>query len=165
MTATQSLSEPKKILYAAAALSAAAALIHLWVAPEHFEEWWGYGAFFAGAAVAQGAYAAALLYWSGQWFLLLGVAGNSAIVLLYLVTRTLGVPFLGPEAGEVEGVGFLDVCAAASEVALMCVLGGLILWRLLRGNAAVVLIVLGVVLMVGVHVPHAFLLLKLMLQR
>jgi hypothetical protein len=26
-------------LYAAAALSLVAALIHLWVAPEHFEEW------------------------------------------------------------------------------------------------------------------------------
>jgi membrane protein YdbS with pleckstrin-like domain len=28
-------------LYAAAALSLFAALIHLWVTPEHFEEWWG----------------------------------------------------------------------------------------------------------------------------
>src|SRR5215212_4862247 len=33
-------------LYAAAALSLLAALVHLWVTAEHFEEWWGYGAFF-----------------------------------------------------------------------------------------------------------------------
>jgi hypothetical protein len=36
----------------AAALSLLAAAIHLWVAPEHFEEWWGYGAFFVVLAVA-----------------------------------------------------------------------------------------------------------------
>ena len=42
-----------RILYAAAALSLLAALIHLWVMPEHFEEWWGYGAFFFVAAAVQ----------------------------------------------------------------------------------------------------------------
>jgi hypothetical protein len=30
---------PLRILYAVAALSLLAALIHLWVTPEHFEEW------------------------------------------------------------------------------------------------------------------------------
>ena len=30
---------PKPILYVAAALPLVAALIHLWVVPEHFEEW------------------------------------------------------------------------------------------------------------------------------
>jgi preprotein translocase subunit Sec61beta len=30
---------PRLILYAGAALSLVAALIHLWVMPEHFEEW------------------------------------------------------------------------------------------------------------------------------
>jgi hypothetical protein len=33
------------ILYSVAALSVLAALTHLWVTPEHFEEWWGYGRF------------------------------------------------------------------------------------------------------------------------
>jgi hypothetical protein len=33
-------------LRTAAALSLLAAAIHLWVMPEQFEEWWGYGAFF-----------------------------------------------------------------------------------------------------------------------
>ena len=28
-------------LYAAAALSLIAALMHAWAMPEHFEEWWG----------------------------------------------------------------------------------------------------------------------------
>src|SRR5215204_7659977 len=43
----------KRTLYAAAALSLLAALVHLWVVPEHFEEWWGYGAFFVVAGAAQ----------------------------------------------------------------------------------------------------------------
>ena len=32
---------PRGMLYAVAMLSALAALIHLWVAQEHFGEWWG----------------------------------------------------------------------------------------------------------------------------
>jgi hypothetical protein len=40
-------------LHTAALLSLAAALIHLWAAPEHFREWWGYGVFFLSAASAQ----------------------------------------------------------------------------------------------------------------
>jgi cell filamentation protein len=42
-----------RTLYAASALSLLAGLIHLWVTPEHFEEWWGYGLFFMFAAAAQ----------------------------------------------------------------------------------------------------------------
>jgi len=49
------------ILYAAAELSLIAGLVHLWVAPEHFEEWWGYGSFFLVAAAAQLLYAPLLL--------------------------------------------------------------------------------------------------------
>ena len=35
------------------ALLAHSVLNHLWVMPEHFGEWWGYGAFFLVAACAQ----------------------------------------------------------------------------------------------------------------
>jgi hypothetical protein len=97
----------KMILYAAAAFSLLAALIHLWVIPEHFEEWWGYGAFFLVSAVAQGAYSAALLRLPRRPLLLLGIGGNVSIIVLYLLTRTVGIPFFGPHAGEVEGVGVL----------------------------------------------------------
>ncbi len=75
---------PKGVLYTVATLSLLAGLIHLWVMPEHFEEWWGYGTFFLVAAVAQVVYVPLLLRWP-NWtvLLLLGIAGNSAIVLLY----------------------------------------------------------------------------------
>ena len=35
--------------------------------------------------------------------LLLGIEGNLVIVLLYLLTRTVGIPLFWPHAGEVEG--------------------------------------------------------------
>ena len=50
--------------YVAAALSLVAVLIHPITMPEHFEEWWDYGAFFLGTAIFQGTYAPTSLRWS-----------------------------------------------------------------------------------------------------
>lgn len=123
----------------AAGLSLAAAVIHGLVAPEHLAEWWGYGAFFIAATVAQGGYAIilALQPWrydaSGELraehgshtarvIYLLGIAGNAAIIVLYVVTRTVGVPFFGPEAGEVEELTPLSVVSKLLELVLIYVL-------------------------------------------
>ncbi len=141
----------KTILYVAAAFSLSAALIHLWVIPEHFEEWWGYGTFFLISAAAQGAYAAALLHWPRRPLLLLGIGGNVSIIVLYLLTRTVGIPFFGPHAGEVEGVGVTDVCATASELALVVVLLGVLVRGLPRERLVVVLFVLA---LAGLFVGH-----------
>ena len=92
-------------LRAEAALSLLAAAMHLWVVPEHLGEWWGYGMFFVILAVAQGLYAFVLLRRPCRTFLLLGVGGNLAVAILWLVTRTTGIPLLGPHARKVEGVG------------------------------------------------------------
>jgi hypothetical protein len=100
----------ERTLYAAATLSLLAGLLHLWVTPEHFEEWWGYGAFFLVAGAAQILYVPIVVLWPTRIVLLAAIAGNLAIVGLYLLTRTVGIPFFGPEAGEVEGFGFVDVC-------------------------------------------------------
>jgi hypothetical protein len=123
----------KGLVYSAVALSLVAALIHLWVTPEHFGEWWGYGTFMLAAFVAQGIYAAFLLVWP-RWALLLlaGVGGNLAIIGMWVVSRTVGIP-LGPAAGEVEGMGALDVMSTATEVALVVLLMGL-LNHYLRGR-------------------------------
>jgi hypothetical protein len=112
-------SAAKGLLYSAVALSSVAALIHLLVTPEHFGEWWGYGTFMLVAFVAQAIYAAALLVWPGWKLLLLaGVIGNLAIIGMWAVSRTVGIP-LGPETGEVEGIGALDLVCTASEAALV----------------------------------------------
>ncbi len=112
-------------LRAAASLSLMAAM-HLWAVPDHLEEWWGYGAFFLVLAVAQGLYALGLLRWRpSRPYFLLGVAGNLAVAILWLVTRTTGIPLLGPHAGEVERVGVLDLACTVAEVGIVAGLGAL----------------------------------------
>jgi hypothetical protein len=101
MNTSQAAHQPKSLLFSVAALSLIAGLIHLWVMPEHFEEWWGYATFFLVAAAAQVTYVPLLLRWPTGIVLLLGIAGNSAIVRLYLLTRVVGIPLFGPEAGDV----------------------------------------------------------------
>ncbi|HJQ29865.1 MAG TPA: multicopper oxidase domain-containing protein [Rubrobacter sp.] len=105
----------------AVALTMVAALIHVWVSPEHFEEWWLFGVLFVFVALLQGFYGVALWLWGGRTVYILGIVGNLAIVVFYLVTRTVGVPF-GPHMGEVEAVGGLGLAATMSEVALVAML-------------------------------------------
>jgi hypothetical protein len=154
---------PKGVLYTVATLSLLAGLIHLWVMPEHFQEWWGYGAFFLVAAVAQVVYVPLLLRWTNRTVvLLLGIAGNSAIVLLYLLTRVVGVPLFGPRAGEVEGVGIIDVCATSSEVAIVVALGILLLRRLAGERTTLIGLILSGMLLLGANLPHLLLFLALL---
>lgn len=128
-----------RLTWYAGALSVGASILHGVVTPDHFAEWWGYGAFFVVAAVAQMGYAIILLIapWrysatgalradggvrAARIYYALGVAGNAAIVALYVVTRTVGIPFFGPEAGEVEAVGVIDIISKATELSLIAVL-------------------------------------------
>jgi len=149
------LSRP--ILYAAAALSLVTALIHLWVMPEHFREWWGYGAFFLASALAQVLYVPLLLGRPSRGILLLGVGGNLAIVSLYLLTRTVGIPLFGPHAGEVEGAGFMDLCATTSELGIAAALGALLLRGLSSDRRRLVLIVAAIAVVSVGHLVHLLL--------
>jgi hypothetical protein len=142
------------ILYLAAALSLFAALIHLWVVPEHLEEWWGYGAFFLAAAAAQGLYGAVLLRRPGRSLFLVGIGGNLAVVALWVVTRTAGIPLFGPHAGEVEGVGVVDLCATASELGIVAALGTVMLRSLSSEKRILVLVVAAVTVVSLGHVVH-----------
>ena len=143
-----------RTLYAAAALSLLAALIHLWATPEHFEEWWGYGAFFLVAALAQALYAPLVLIWPTRMVMFWGIAGNLAIVALYLLTRTVGIPLFGPGAGEVEGVGFIDLCATASEAGIAVALGAALLRETTTERRRMILLIAAVVLVSVGHVVH-----------
>jgi hypothetical protein len=106
----------------AVVLSLYASLLHNWVLPEHYREWWGYGLFFFVCTAAQAFYAGAILFWPRRPVYVLGILGTAAVLVLYAVTRTLGVPLVGPYSGHVEPVGFTDLLAAAVEVALIAVL-------------------------------------------
>ncbi len=128
------MSIPRTVLYVAAALTVVAASVHAWAAPEHFEEWWGYGFFFLLVAAAQGVYGPALLGWPRRPVFLAGVVGNLAVIVLYLVTRTVGVPIFGPHAGEVEEVGVVDLVATLAEMGLVVALVAL-LWSVRRSGS------------------------------
>lgn len=127
--------ETKKLLYGTAGLSVAAAFVHGIVTPEHFEEWWGYGIFFLIAALAQLFYGLFLVFqpwqpdpiretkgFSVTYLYWAGIIGNGFLIVLYLVTRTVGIPFFGPEAGEVEGVTVLSLVSKMLEASVIIAL-------------------------------------------
>lgn len=116
----------------AAFLSLAAGGIHGALTPDHFAVWWGYGLFFAAAAAAQVLWGLAIItdaigpdYAGPNWrtwrqgLFVGGIAGNLLLLAMYVVSRTNGVPFAGPEEGEVEPVGVLDVVEKALEVTII----------------------------------------------
>jgi hypothetical protein len=111
---------------ALALLSMGAAVIHFVVVPGHWDEYWGQGLFFIVAAIAQLLWAVWLLVAPSRLLYLIGAAGNAAIVALWVVTRTYGVP-AGPGAGEREAVEFADTLATVFEVLLVA--GAVVLAR------------------------------------
>lgn len=116
----------QRVLYAAATLSLVTALVHAWVAPEHFEEWWGYGTFFAITAISQAFYSLILLRRPQPPVFLIGIVGNLTIIVLYIVTRTAGIPLVGPWAGEVEMVELIDLVSKTAEAGLIIALVSLL---------------------------------------
>jgi hypothetical protein len=116
---------PREILAIIAVLSVVPAAIHVWVAPAHFAEWWGYGTFFVAAAAGELAFLGLLAWRPSRGLVLLGIFGSLETVLMYLVSRTAGIPF-GPAAGEVEGVEILGITATLAEAALVVALFALL---------------------------------------
>jgi hypothetical protein len=115
------LRAPRLLVYLTAALSLGAGYIHLVYAESHFQEWWGYGAFFVAAANLQALYAALLVWRPRAWQPLVGIAGNLGIVVVYVLSRTNGIP-LGPHARVVEEAGAIDWATTAAQVAIIAAL-------------------------------------------
>jgi hypothetical protein len=101
-----------------ALLSAAAATIHFAVLGPHLGESWLLGVFFAATAVAQLAWALLVLTRPSRWVLLAGAIGNALVILVWIVSRTVGVP-VGAEAGGAEPVGFADALSTAYEALIV----------------------------------------------
>ncbi len=110
-----------------AALSAGAAAIHFAVTFEHFSEYVLYGVFFLIIAWAQLIWAAVVVWRPSRLWLWLGIAGNALILVVYLASRSTGLP-IGPDKVTTERVGGLDVVCALLEVALIAGCAAL-LWR------------------------------------
>lgn len=140
-------------------LAWAASLIHVQAAIDHFDEYWLYAIFFIALALAQFAWAIALRRSPRSGLLVTGAIVSVAVVALWLLSRTVGLP-LGPDLHGPEPAGLLDVIATADEIAI----AGLITLQLhapaepggLRGGraaslrgAALLLIILSSLLLAG----------------
>jgi hypothetical protein len=121
--------------WAAAAVAAwtsyAAGVIHLAVTPEHFGESALYGWFFLVVFAGQVGFAVLAAWRTDARLFVLAAAGQLALTGLWLLTRTSGIP-LGPEAGEVEAVGVLDLACVVAQ--LVCTAACLQAYALARAK-------------------------------
>lgn len=106
----------------AAGLLAAAGGLHLAALPGHLSSSTVAGAFFAVTAAAQLLGAVVLATRPSSRTILAVIAGNVAVLTLWMTSRTTGLP-AGGELGVREPFGLLDGLAAAAE--LLVVVAGL----------------------------------------
>lgn len=108
--------KPRSWLVRATVLAGSLGIIHILATPLYFDQWLGYGIVFVAVAVLQVMYSMVLaVNPPRRIYLWAGIIGNILIVAVWLLTRTVGVP-LGPMAGEVLPVEFLDGLAQVLEV-------------------------------------------------
>ncbi len=160
----------------AAGLLAVSGAIHLAVAPEHLRGWWAAGVFFTALAAFQLALAGSLLGRARPITLLLTLGSTVGVIITYVWSRTVGLPFApatvhehavaGHEghavggigtgvpvfpdarpASSVEPVGTLDLAALGAELLLVLVVVALLPARL-RGRVSTGLLAIGLALIV-----------------
>ena len=125
--------------------SASAALAHFVAAPSHYTWWPAAGVFFFVLGVAQSACAVVLLRGRDTpLFVLAGIWGTVAVILIYVASRTVGIPTAPPVAAHggrwvigrsivpdgAKYVGPLDVFTLAAELVLVVTLLGTLPARL-----------------------------------
>lgn len=136
---------------ALAVVSLATAAIHFAVMGEHFEEYAPFGVFFSVVAWLQALWALAVIVAPSRRVLVSGLVGNALVVVVWLVSRTTGLP-LGPEPGAPEPAAFLDVLSTLLEVGIVIGTAALLVRRpgLGRGRrgGAIVVTLLAILLMV-----------------
>lgn len=106
----------RRLVPLAVVSSAAAAGVHAAVGPAHFREQVLFGVFFAASALAQIAWSLLMAVRPSRALLVAAVVGNSAVLLLWATTRTVGLPGLLPNP---EAVGRWDLCCAAWELVVL----------------------------------------------
>ena len=105
----------------AAGLSLGAAAIHFAAIADHFAEFAPYGIAFAALAWFQVGWAIACLFMPRPSVAIVGVVVNLGALLTWAASRTVGLPF-GPDPGQIEPVGPLDLVASTLEIVLIAVL-------------------------------------------
>jgi hypothetical protein len=89
-------------------------LIHVGAAVDHFAEFPAHTLAFAAVAAVQMAWAAILMRGPSRRVLLCGCAFTAAVVALWIISRTIGVP-IAPRAWVPESVGVADLVESAGE--------------------------------------------------
>jgi len=118
-----------------------AILTHSIAINDHLNEWWGYGAIFLIGAVFQFFYGIALLIqpWKydekggqradperyGKSYYILGIVLTSILIVVYLVTRTTSMPFLG-EGAVAEPITPAGLVPVVANVGLLYFLSQLL---------------------------------------
>jgi hypothetical protein len=115
----------------ASVLAIAAGLIHAVAAVGHVTEFWLFAVFFAVLAAAQVTWGVLVYGGADRRVLRAGAWGSAAVALLWLVSRTVGLP-IGPEAGTPETAGALDVLATLDELVTVAIVVGLLRFPELR---------------------------------
>ena len=106
--------ESVRVLLVASLLGSAA--VHAAVVREHLDHWPAAGLFFALLAASGFVVGLALLRRVDGLRLLAALALSVGPLLVWLVSRTAGLPF-GPEAGTPEQIGLADAAAGLLELA------------------------------------------------
>jgi hypothetical protein len=114
----QTVPASKVVGYCLAIISVAAAVIHFAVAGEHFQEYWLFGVFMLTVAWLQLLWAVAVVTRPSQWLLASGAVINAGIVVIYVLTRTVG-DMVGPTPHDVEPFGFGDGLCTVLEAVIV----------------------------------------------
>jgi hypothetical protein len=113
------LTWPIPTVYSAlAVVSLATAGIHFAVMGDHFREYVAFGIFFAVVAWFQSLWALGVVVSPTRSLLLIGAIVNALVVVVWLVSRTIGLP-IGPDPGIAEPAAFLDVLSTVLEVVIV----------------------------------------------
>jgi hypothetical protein len=105
------------------ALTWSAGLIHAVAAIGHLDYYAPFAVFFEALAVAQFLLGVALYRAPSRRLLWIGALGSLAVVALWCISRTAGVP-IGPHPWSPEPVGAIDAVCSADEVVLAIVVFG-----------------------------------------
>lgn len=133
----------ESLVYIGVGLSGTAAVLHAWVVPEHLAVLPAAGVVFLVAAFLQGAYAAALLdRLHSSWLVALGLAGNLALLLLWLAVHVGGLESSSLSAHHhAAGAAHLEATAIAGlalEFTLVMALAALLTDRYLASKRPVI---------------------------
>jgi hypothetical protein len=110
----------RRTLSLCVALAWISAATHAAATVEHVSEYVPFAIAFAVLTVLQVAWGAWALTRPTVGLLLAGAAGSLAVCAVWALSRTTGLP-IGPEAGEPEAIGALDLVATGTEIALVAV--------------------------------------------